>query len=263
MKFSPGKLIGLLCLLFFIGGCGNGRTSTTRPNTATINEAVQSSAALATQASAVIADQGDALATAAATTIAAQADILVTQAAELIATGGEALATEAADLIAEGEPLLEGGSIPVTIEPGSLAEKFATVPIPSDGTVEVTITAAELNQAIAAGQAAKEQAGTPLLIQNPQVAFTGGLIILTGTISEPLSGQLTVSFMPYVANGTLQFDVVEASVGNLRVPPAILQTAEQTLNSTLGTATSQLPAGVGLQTVVMGEGTMTVVVVRI
>ena len=246
MKPSLEKLVGLLFLLVLIGGCGNGRTTTTRPNPATVNEAAPQANELATQAATIVADQSIALATTASTAIVAQTD---------------AVATQAVDLIAKSDPLLESGSTEVDIEPGSLAEKFASVPVPNgDGTVEVTITAAELNQAIVVGQAAKAQTETPALIQDPQVVFSGGLIILTGTISEPISGQLTVSFMPYVANGTLQFDVVEASVGNLRVPPTVLQTAEQTLNSTLGAATSQLPEGVGLQSVEIGEGTMTLVV---
>jgi len=254
----------LLIILVFVGGCGNGRSTPTLPDPANTAGTGDQASALAIQAANVIAEQGDKLATQAAATVVAQTEALATQAATVMAEEGEALATQAVELLEQGETALENGSLPVTIEPGSLAEKFATVPMPNgDGTVEVTVTEAELNQAIAAAQAAQAQTGTPSLIQNPQVAFTGGTIILTGTIAEPINGQLTVSFSPYVANGTLQFEVVEASIGNFRVPPAALQTAEQTLNSSLGTATSQLPTGTGLQSVTVNEGSLTVVVVRL
>ena len=254
----------LLVLLVVVGGCGSGRPTPTLPDAANADGAGEQAHALATEAANVIAEHEDGLATQAAATIVAQTDTLATQAANVMPEEGEALATQAADLIEQGEAALENGTLPVTIEPGSLAEKFATIPIPSgNGTVEVTITEAELNQAIATAQAAQAQTGTPSLIQNPQVSFSGGYIILTGAVAEPINGQMTVSFSPYVVNGTLQFEVTEATIGSFQVPPAALQTAEQTLNSTLGTAMGQLPAGTGLQSVTVGEGSMTVVVVRL
>lgn len=248
----------LLVLLFLVSGCGgNGRSTPTLPNTSTgdVDGPGGQVEILATQAAEVAAEQGDELATQAAATVVAFA----TQAAEVIAEEGPALATQAAELVEQGETAVENGTLP--IEPGSLAEKFATIPLPEgSGTVEVTVTEAELNQAIAAAQA---QAGAQSAIENPQVRFSGGAIILTGNLAAPISGELTVSFAPYVENNTLQFEVTQASIGSFQVPPAALQTAEQTLNNSLGTAMSQLPAGTGLQSVTVGEGTMTVVVVRL
>lgn len=253
----------LLVLLVFVG-CGNGRSTNTLPEAADADGAGEQAHALATEAANVIAEHENGLATQAAATVAAQANALATQAANALAEDGEALATRATDLLEQGEEALENGALPVTVEPGSLAEKFATIPLPNgDGTVQVTVTEAELDQAIAAAQAAQTQAGAPSVIQNPQVRFSNGHIILTGTIAEPINGQLTVSFLPYVVNNILQFEVAEATIGNFQVPPAALQTAEQTLNSTLGTAMAQLPDGTGLQSVAVGEGTMTVVVVRL
>lgn len=252
----------LLALLLLVSGCGgNGRTTPTLPTTSAgdVDGPGGQGEILATQAAAVQAEYETVLATQAAATVAAQAASVATQAAELIAEEGPVLATQAAELIEQGQTAVENGTLP--IEPGSLAERFATIPLPEgNGTVELTVTEAELNQAIAAAQA---QAGAPSAIQNPQVRFTGGTILLTGTLAEPINGQLTVSFTPYVENNTLQFEVVEASIGSFQVPPAALQTAEQTLNSSLGTAMSQLPAGTGLQSVTVGEGTMTVVVGRL
>lgn len=267
MKRMWTKWTVLLVVLLFVSGCGgNGRTNPTLPNSAAgdVDGPGGQVEILATQAAEVQTEFETDLATQAAATVAAQAAVLATQAAEAIAEEGPALATQAAELIEQGQEAIENGTLPIPIEPGSLTEKFATIPLPEgNGTVEVTVTEAELNQAIAAAQAAQAQTGTQSVIENPQVRFSGGYIILTGSLAAPISGQLTVSFVPYVQNNTLQFEVAEASIGNFQVPPAALQTAEQTLNNSLGTAMSQLPAGTGLQSVTVGEGTMTVVVVRL
>ncbi len=143
----------------------------------------------------------------------------------------------------------------------ALSQKFATAQLPAGSdTVNITVTDDEVNQAIQAAQAASAQAGQSSPIQNPVVLFTGGNIVLTAAIVD--IGQLTAVFTPYVVNGTVQFDLVSASVGGINVPPPLLQEAENTLNSTLGSAMNQLPAGLTLQNIIMGEGTMTVIAGR-
>lgn len=143
----------------------------------------------------------------------------------------------------------------------ALNQKFATAQLPAGSdTLNITVTDDEVNQAIQAAQAASAQAGQSSPIQNPVVLFTGGNIVLTAAIVD--IGQLTAVFIPYVVNGTVQFDLVSASVGGINVPPPLLQEAENTLNSTLGSAMNHLPAGLTLQNIIMGEGTMTVIVGR-
>jgi hypothetical protein len=46
------------------------------------------------------------------------------------------------------------------------------------------------------------------------------------------------------------------------VPPVLLQTAESTLNSTLGDALNALPAAVQLHDITVAEGTLTLVAGR-
>ncbi|HEX6387216.1 MAG TPA: hypothetical protein VF177_21320, partial [Anaerolineae bacterium] len=140
-----------------------------------------------------------------------------------------------------------------------LRERFSSVQPDENGNVSITVTDDELNQVIQASQAAAAQTGQAVQVQNAQVLFTGGNIILTGDVTEPVAAALRVTFRPYVANGILQFEVVSATVGGVTVPPTLLQSAEAMLNSTLGEAMSALPAQVVLQDVIMGEGTMTVV----
>lgn len=201
-----------------------------------------------------------------------QAEALATQAASVAATaavGATAVAASeqsdsvVATAVAQGETIAATAQSAADQIPGldinALRERFSSVQPDENGNVSVTITDAELNQAIQASQAAAAQAGATLQIQNAQATFTGGNIVLAGNVTEPIAADLNVTFRPYVAGATLQFEVVSATVGGIAVPAPLLQSAEATLNSTLGEAINSLPAQVVLQDVIMGEGTMTVV----
>lgn len=142
-------------------------------------------------------------------------------------------------------------------ESSSLRQKFANAQPDANGNISITLTDAEMNEAIQMKQAAA-QAGQEQPLQNTMVTFTGGNIVLTGNITTPINAQLSVTFRPYVANGVLQFEVVSASLGSINVPGALLSASEATLNSTLNEAMGSLPAGYTLQEVLMGEGTMTI-----
>ncbi len=143
-------------------------------------------------------------------------------------------------------------------ESSSLRQKFANAQPDANGNISITITDAEMNEAIQMKQAAAEQAGQEQVLQGTAVTFTGGNIVLTGSITTPVTAQLTVTFRPYVANGILQFEVVSATLGSIRVPATLLSASEATLNSTLNDAMGNLPANYTLQEVLMGEGTMTI-----
>lgn len=180
-----------------------------------------------------------------AAAVAATAEVL---AGTVAAQGGDALATAqaAATLIP-----------PVTVDATSLRDKINNLQPDENGNVTVTFTDDELNQAITFQQQTQE--GGQVAMQNAAVVFTDGSIILTGQVTTPVTAQFTVVFRPFIANGTLQFDVVSATVGNVNVPPALLNSAEATLNNTLGAALSQLPTGVTLTSVNVSEGLLTVV----
>lgn len=143
-------------------------------------------------------------------------------------------------------------------ENSSLRQKFTNARPDANGNITITLTDAELNEAIRLKQTAAEQAGQPQTVQGLTVTFTGGHIVMTGSITTPVTAQLTVTFRPYVTNGILQFEVVSASLGSINVPAALLSASEATLNSTLNEAMGSLPAGYTLQEVLMGEGTMTI-----
>ena len=135
-----------------------------------------------------------------------------------------------------------------------LEAMFSSVQPDGSGSVSVTMTDDQLNSAVAAAQSTGQGAGQ---IQNVLFTFVSGAIVMSGDVTQPIQARLTVTFSPYVVNGVLQFDITQASLGNIQVPPATLTQAETTLNSSLGNAASQLPANVTLQSVIVTDGVMT------
>jgi len=177
-----------------------------------------------------------------------------------------ALPDQASGTIADNlpQPGQAAITLPAPVASGSGQEELkalvAAVQPNADGSVNLTITDAQLNKAIQAAQAAQQQSdsGKETLISNPLVKFSVNGILLTGDITQPVAAQLSVLFTPLVVNGVLQFEVVEASLGGKPIPAPLLKTAEETLNSTLGQAMSNLPPNISLNGIIMGEGTLTI-----
>lgn len=170
---------------------------------------------------------------------------------------GNAAETAVALATQEGAAALETLQAVEVPDLGAFGDKFESIQPDANGNFTVTITDTELNQAI---QQSQQSSGTAenSNLQNIVFTFTGGNIVLTGSVTSPIEAQLTVTFRPSVANGTIQFEVVSATLGSVQVPAAILTTAEGTLNSTLGQAINNLPSNLTLQSIVVGEGTMTI-----
>lgn len=224
-RMKTSKQIGAMVVMMVLLGLACGGGSFTPP-------AVTIPAGMAETAQAL-----SGTAAAAAGTAAVQAGTVAVQAGTVAAQGGAAVQT----VVAAGTPDIN-----------ALREKLAALLPDENGNVTVTITDDDVNQAIQS-QPAEGQ------LQNPAVTFTGGNVVLVGDVTEPVTARLTVVFRPYVADGLLQFEVVQATLGNVNVPPTLLQSAENTLNGTLGDALNNLPAGIEVTGITMGEGTMVVV----
>jgi hypothetical protein len=165
-----------------------------------------------------------------------------TAAAVATAQGPAALAT------------LQAAAGQVGLDTDVLREKFAGALPDTNGSATVTVTAQDVNRVIALNMLVT--GGQSLLI-NPTVTFSGGSIVLTGQVTDPIGAQLAVTFRPYVEDGSLRFEVLGATLADRQVPAAILSGAEAALNNSLGRAVANLPANIQLQQIVMGEGTMT------
>jgi hypothetical protein len=195
----------------------------------------------------------------AAGTAAVMAATGAAQGGAAVETAVAAGAVETAQAAA-GTAASEGGAVVATVvaagtpDINALRERLEALQPDENGNVSVTITDDEVNQVIQGGQANSGQSS----LQNPVVTFTGGTIVLAGDVTQPVTARLTVVFVPYVADGLIRFEITQATLGNLNVPAALLQSAESTLNSTLGDALNNLPGGVQLTAITMGEGTMTV-----
>ncbi|MCA9990078.1 MAG: hypothetical protein KDE29_03645 [Anaerolineales bacterium] len=170
---------------------------------------------------------------------------------------GQVAATTAALAGQQGETLL--ATVQATDFDASFAElqqKLAALQPDANGNYTIVLTDAEINQGLQ-GQPEISQDG--VTIQGLAVTFTGGNVVLTGNLTEPIAAQLTATFRPEVNDGQLTFSLVSAQLGRLPVPTSILQSVETTLNATIGNLMNNLPAGITLQSVFMGEGTMTVI----
>jgi len=262
---SIKKFVVLIFLVALLTACGG------LPDVGQIqeqvSEAAQQGAAVATQAAEFAAEQGAPAATQAAEFLAEQGAALATEAAELAAEGGDVALTRAAEVAATTAAQIgaEGQDAVATLAAAELdgttfAEKFSQIQL-DGGTEEIAITEAEMSAAIARAQEAAAAAGQPQRVQNPVIRFTDGSVILNANVVNPSLGEMEVVFQPYIGNdGTLQFTVVGATVAGVTVPPVVLQSVEGILNVTLSTGLNRLPAGVGLQSVFVGEGVMTLVV---
>ncbi len=65
-------------------------------------------------------------------------------------------------------------------------------------------------------------------IASPQVAFHPGKVVISGQLTSPVPGHLSLSGTLQVANGRLQFEFQEASLGGLPVPRALLASVSDT-----------------------------------
>jgi len=125
------------------------------------------------------------------------------------------------------------------------------LPIDENGNISVSITDEQANELLAAQSTQSTETSQ---IENAEVAFTTAGIVFTGVVS----GQdLYVLFWPYIENGTIQLDVVEATLGGMDVPAELLDEAETAVNESLSTAMGSVDA-ITLQSILVTDGLLTV-----
>jgi hypothetical protein len=175
-------------------------------------------------------------------TVAAAAGTVVSGAAEV---GGAAIATiEATDFTTE-----------IVVDGTALRQKVESVQPDASGNITVVITDDELNQAVSVNP---EADGEPV-IQDVAVEFTGGNIVLSGVLRQPMTANLVAAFNATVANGRLAVELEQATVGSVPLPVTMLAPLENALNDNLQQALDRLPDNYTLSSVSVEEGMMTVV----
>ncbi len=175
-------------------------------------------------------------------TVAAAASTVVSGASDL---GGAAIATiEATDFSTE-----------IVVDGDALREKVESVQPDASGVITVVITDDELNQAVSINP---DPDGAPV-IQDVSVAFTGGNIVLSGVLQQPMTANLVAAFSAASVNGELALTLEQATVGGVPLPVTMLAPLQSILNDNLQQALDRLPENYTLASVTVGEGQMTIV----
>ncbi|MCK5922542.1 MAG: hypothetical protein KAG66_16495 [Methylococcales bacterium] len=176
----------------------------------------------------------------AAPTYQAQLEALATQASIAAGQGADIIATvQASDLNLDG-----------------LQSIFEAVDVDSDGNFTMVITEAQLNEAVALRQTQAADQGEVPAVQDLHFTLQDGIVTLQGNILEPIESSLLVAFIPSIVDGGIHFTLVSAQIGGITVPTALVDGAESALNSTIGDAITNLPAGFTITAVTVSQGTL-------
>lgn len=186
--------------------------------------------------------------------IAETAESAAGQAGGLAATAVALAGEQGSGLLATLEA--SNFDVSITIDVESLRQKFSTAQPGPDGNITIELTDDELNQAVdvRAGTAGEEPA-----IQDPELTFTGGNVLLVGSVRQPVQGELRATFQPVVSDGQLRLFLTNVTMGGIPVPTVLLSTVEATINTSLATLLSALPGNYRLSEMIIGEGTMTII----
>jgi hypothetical protein len=137
-----------------------------------------------------------------------------------------------------------------------IKDKIASIKPDDDGRFSLTISAQDLNRVLLLRYLITGPDSLSL-IRNVAVEFQDGLIIFRADVAKPLEARAQIAFQPLVEDGSLQFEIVEASVAGRDVPPEVLDAAGELLNVGLGEAIEHLPQSLQLESVTVSEGALT------
>jgi hypothetical protein len=138
-----------------------------------------------------------------------------------------------------------------------LKEKLASIEPDEEGNYQVILTEDEVNAVLRLRQLLTGDvigAG----IQSQKVAFRDGRVTLSGTIVEPLPGELLVVMRPGIEEGRLSLTPESASLAGKEAPDGALLKAEEALNGTLGEALGYVPGGVEVLDITAVNGELTI-----
>lgn len=146
--------------------------------------------------------------------------------------------------------------VQITFDVEPLRNKISQAQPGADGNITLEITDEELNQAIdvRAGRAGEEPA-----LQDPEINFTDGNVVLIGRVQQPIQGEMRATFQPIVSDGQLRLFLTGVTIGSIPVPTVLLSSVEATINASLATLLSALPGNYRLSEIIIGEAVMTVI----
>lgn len=167
-----------------------------------------------------------------AATAAVQARALATRVSE---DGGNAVAT----IRALGTPAI------------TLKDRLAQLLPDENGNITVTITEAELTGALNWDHEGEEDG-----LSNVRVRIEDGNIILIADVTNPVTATATVIFEPFIIDGSVQVKIIAASLGEIALPRALLNSSESRINNTLLGAIALIPGDVTFTQVIATNGVL-------
>lgn len=132
----------------------------------------------------------------------------------------------------------------------------AIQPVPSEGSVTISLTEGQLNQLVQ--QALVANPGQP--IENLQIRLEAGEAILSGTVNQQglsLPLRLKIQASPD-GQGGLTYQVGSATVGPLPLPESMRSDIETALNQSLPAAVNSLTNNIYIENIVINSGIMQV-----
>ena len=277
MRITPGAFLSLVFLLLIASACGLGRdvteeelSSTTVPATGAPvvggSEATASGLTLpditlpevklpdvevpagALETAQVAAQQaGDAAGTA------------VQQAGEAVGTAAQQAERTAGTAAAVATQ--QGGAVLATVQAVNtpdlteLTDRLAAARPDENGNLSVTLNEAELNQLL--NLRVLVLSAEPEL-RDATVRFSAGEIELNGTVPLPLPLGVKLTLRPDVADGRFDLEVIDAVLGPIKAPEAILAFAGNLVSDALAETIGRLPDGFQLQSIEVDEGHLTI-----
>lgn len=131
----------------------------------------------------------------------------------------------------------------------SLGQKFRETRPDENGNIYITISEAELTQALTWHNPATDDG-----MRNTRATIEDGEIRLIAEVTTPVQGTLTVAFRPVIEDGDIQLDIASAQVGGVGVPRILLNSAESRINNTLLLATSLIPGSTTYTNITASSG---------
>lgn len=172
---------------------------------------------------------------------------------EAAARAGDLAGTAAVVATTEGSQVMSTAKAVAAPHADYLKEKLVSIEPDEEGNYRVTFTEDEVNTVLRLRQLLSGDI-IGASIQSQQVTFQNGRITLSGTIMEPLPGELLVVMQPVVTDGDLKLTPVNAALAGKEAPAEALAAAESALNSSLGEALEHLPGGVELLDILAENG---------
>jgi len=170
---------------------------------------------------------------------------------------GEVIEAAGTIVVDQGGAAVEAVSTAGQSATETVQERFSSLKPDDEGNFSVTIHEGEINQIIKIQELLTAPIpGNPL--RNTSVTFQNGVILFRADVFEPFVGKLIITFNSYVEEGHVRFEVIDASLGGTETPQNVLDTAADTLSSTLGEALGYLPSGLRPREIVIANGSFTI-----